>query len=319
MKKLSILIFIALLLPNCGSGENPPPEEIKETETEEERIENHPLGDVSSKSSIELKKLLEDGADPNIKNEKGFTPLMQLTGCFFIESTVDQSGSVIITIVEDEDLFEDTEEKIIILLEHGADPTITDMHSRNIIDYAIKHDHLDLLELILKHARNLDLNDEDSFYIWGAVCKDNPASIKMLIDYGLDIRSALVGDVPIAIFAAMVGASNTLKILLEMGIDVHTTDEKGEPLIVLTVECNQELTTNLLLKHGANPNAINHEGQSLLHIAVLHDAYMLAQILENRGASIDTRNRDGLAPIDLAKSDKMKKWLRRRMERPEER
>lgn len=78
-----------------------------------------------------VKDLLKHGADPNIQDEHGLTPLMRAVNYNHIENVKD-------------------------LLKHGADPNIQDQHGLTPLMRALCYNHIENVKILLKHGAYIE-------------------------------------------------------------------------------------------------------------------------------------------------------------------
>ncbi|UZP40540.1 hypothetical protein NXS19_008356 [Fusarium pseudograminearum] len=155
---------------------------------------------VDSKKPAIVQYLLEQGADPNVRDSEGVPP---------IASAV-KAGDP--DVVNETTLLHEAisrPETLRILLQHGADITMTNKWSHTALDVAIGSNYLTSVRIILETSRDkLDLGSEST-------------------------RRALYEAVTSG-FTHVVGA------LLEAGADVNTVNVNGESLLMLAVKHNRE-------------------------------------------------------------------------------
>jgi hypothetical protein len=107
-----------------------------------------------------VRLLLEHGADPNIKNENGRTPLHWAAR-------------------------EDHVEVARLLLEHGADPNIQDKDGLTPLHVAAFYGHVEVVELLLEHGADPNIQDKygDTLLHWAA-SKGRVDVVKLLLAHG---------------------------------------------------------------------------------------------------------------------------------------
>ena len=233
------------------------------------------------------KILLEKGADPNIKDDEGKTPLH-----YAIEFNCPESMEV--------------------LLEKGADPDIKDgmgnasLHCTNIPKN---------IEILLDKGANpnIQANDgETPLHI--AVRHDYQVNAKLLFDKGAKANiENNQGDTP---FRSAI--QNERHNIIELFIDCDD-DEKveinfkhritGEPLIFDAVEAqkdNGELA-ELMIKSGKVDLGIkNSEGMTILHKAASFGRNDVVSLLIERGADIYATDINGRTPLHFVSLNNLK-------------
>ena len=91
--------------------------------------------------------------------------------------------------------------------------------------------------------------------------------------------------------------------LLEAGADVDAPDSRGETPLHRAARWESSDTTfmeSLLLEAGADVNARANDGQTPLHLAVSHDHAPVTALLLEAGAEVDARTNAGHTPLHLA-------------------
>lgn len=128
-------------------------------------------GNWSSKCSDELvKRLLKEGADPNIKTEYGATALM-----FAARNT--RAGS--------------TENTVQILLNNGADPNIQDKDGTTALMFAAKYANIystkNTIQILLNNGADTNIQDKNgTTALMFAIFSNNYDVVKLLLEKGAD-------------------------------------------------------------------------------------------------------------------------------------
>ena len=117
-----------------------------------------------NKEVVEL--LLKHGANPNIENKNGDTPL-------FVASKSDDNKNDIVEL----------------LLKHGADPNVINNRFISPILLASNRGHTDIVELLLKHGADVDVYDLHGFTPLMMACVTGKYdTVKFLLENGAEVN-----------------------------------------------------------------------------------------------------------------------------------
>ena len=220
-------------------------------------------------------KMLDMGADINIKNLKGETPLHMaaaLGEVKLIELLISNGADISIKTYE------------------GITPLVTAIRNRNIQaakvfifsgadKYAVSVNHLSVLDYI--KAESLD-------------------ELLVFFKEGfpkLDTK----GNTPLHHAVNQNGVSTVRDILNKDRTFIDVRNKKGlTPLLIAISNLNYGIT-DLLLKFGANPNLVREDNNaSPLHTAALNGISWLGEILLEYKANINALDNEGATPLILA-------------------
>jgi ankyrin repeat protein len=219
-------------------------------------------------------RLLESGADPNVKNESGATALMWAT---------------------------DSLEKTQLLIEHGADVNaVSDIGRTPLLVAAGRSGSSAVVKLLLDHGANpsahsVTLNGVMTPLAEAAYVGDE-AVVKMLLDRGADLKAA--GINPLA-FAIMARCSKGVDLL----IGSADQDNLNQQAIYDAPPLGDALALRFLLDHGADVNGKTLDGSPLLLAAAASDTLPVDAVkaMIEKGADVNAKSPQGQTPLDLAK------------------
>jgi ankyrin repeat protein len=151
-----------------------------------------------------------------------------------------------------------------------------------------------------------------------------PDIVRLLLEHGANPNAALtaplmmrqhnngdpsLGDGATALMrAAKVSDVPLMRQLLDGGADANRAMKNGNTALMVAVaraarpapsEQQTIDAVNLLLQHGADVNAANASKETALHLAVGRGDRVVAQLVE-RGAALDARDGSGRTPLDVA-------------------
>jgi uncharacterized protein len=227
------------------------------------------------------RRLVEAGADVNLANRYGLTPLALAV----------QLGN---------------RDMVDLLLDAGADPALRDAAGEPLLFTAARDGSLEIAEDLLAAGVDVDLTDAEfgQTALMVAARERRPDVVRLLIDAGANVnrqtpagesprmrlpaenagskgegivrggwpehgmRAPIPGAKTPLLYAAREGSAAIADQLLEAGADIERADANGTtPLLTAIINDNME-TARLLIEAGANVNAVDWYGQTPLWAAV---------------------------------------------------
>ena len=180
-----------------------------------------------------VRLLLNHGADTNMRNENGRTPL---------------HGALVEMTDDLEDCYFDAVRS---LLEHGADVHAVDHDHVTPLHVASQSGSVKAARLLLRHGADVDaLDNIHSTPLHFASRGGNAESARLLLEHGVDVH-ALDGNHSTPLhFASESGNAEVTRLLLEHGADVHLLNNDGHtPSQVASANGHEEIA-RLLLDHS---------------------------------------------------------------------
>lgn len=226
-------------------------------------FDHSPLHTAAFYSRCESAKyLLDMGMDVNLLSPKDTRPL-------------DQAACLI-----------DPTEIYHLLLNRGADPSLTDKYGKTLLYQVVTN--LRKVELLLEHGADINMKNEDG-----------KTPIFELIQYG---------------------KWSLIQLFIERGALVNVQDSKGQtPLhcVISGTIYNSTLKDRIwidntmidtLVNNGADPNLANADGQTPLHVAAKLKNIEVCLCLLRNGADPQLADHKGLYPYDLVPHDQQDKY-----------
>lgn len=234
--------------------------------------------------------LLDKGADPNIPNKHGLTPLEHACGR---EKT---NGLALAKL----------------LLARGASVNATNVTGFTItpLDWAISADNTELVKLLLDHGAIVGAT-----FLSAAAGRGDVDIAEILIAHGADVNAKDRGGNTALHAAAWDGRDEVVKLLLSKGAEADAKRSDGlTPLINAAgpgAERHGKGCVGMLLAKGANINATDGDGETALHKAAYYGNKDVVEILLAHGASINATNKNGRTPLKVASKPEIAELLRR--------
>ncbi|KAM0350446.1 hypothetical protein ACHAP4_010013 [Fusarium culmorum] len=222
---------------------------------------------VDSKKPAIVQYLLAQGADPNVRDSEGVPPIASAVKAGdpdVVQWLVEKGAAVNLANDSNETtlLHEAIShpETLRILLQHGADITMTNKWSQTALDVAIGSNYLTSVRITLETSRDkLDLGSENT-------------------------RRALCEAVTSG-YAHVVGA------LLEAGADVNTVNANGESLLMLAVKYNRESNMACtILEYNPNLAMRDDKQNTALHHINKTTRLETVRRIANAGGKLDALN-----------------------------
>ncbi|MEI8348860.1 MAG: ankyrin repeat domain-containing protein [Candidatus Omnitrophota bacterium] len=208
----------------------------------------------------EVRCALNAGADVNIKDQHGYTPL-------------------------DRALSSNATELVMMLYQKGADVST---HEWTPLMCAIWKGEDDLLSRAIKESANINSFDKDGFTaLHHVVLAYRHNAIIGLLDHGVDVNGRKEDRNPTPlILAAEIGDAESVRVLLGRGADVKAKRRYGHDALGGACDAQHEDIMRLLLDAGAPVDSDNAQGWTPLMVASSRGDTPTVQFLIERGACV---------------------------------
>ena len=304
---------------------------------------NHFIIHEPKKKSKEIVKyLLDSGAEINLSNDNGDTPLMialKNNALDIAELLIEHHADFTLCNNQGETALMRASEKhndkiVKYLIEKGANIDIKDKKGQTAllkifrpsgfggnIQGNAKEDLIDTLKNLLEANTKIytkDNNEETAFML---AAKYNLAiPMKMLIEKGIDIQKE---DIDLQkLFVKSLFYNDDFDFsdyLLEKGVDIDYEDKNEETLLLVAIErkCGFEVIEYLIDK-GADLNVKNNMGFTSLMLVIRYydDEISLIEYLIEKGAEVDIEsNEENITPLTLAIINKKENFYKKLKEK----
>jgi len=250
--------------------------------------------------------LLSAGANPNLANTRGETPLMYLGGLATSElvdtllsagadvNARDQSGATALINLAGSGSFEVFKR----LLDAGARIDVEDNDGHTVLMNAAQNEDPQLLRHLLKAGLNLSAKNQNGETALMIAARSGKAdSLKALIDAGASLNLPTKDKNLALLLAAENEDSGLTRILLEAGADANAKDD-GTTVLMRAARQGYPANVKALIDAGADINAKDDDGWTALMHA---DSVEVVQVLVNAGADLTIKNKDGETALSMAR------------------
>ena len=190
-------------------------------------------------------KIIEAGANVDVTNKYGETPLMK--ACAYGKK-------------------EDAE----FLIEHRANVNAQDQRGQTPLMIATMNGHKEVVELLIEKRADIELRDNHGdTTLRKAISYNNEDIAKLLIDNGANVNSKDNNEVPMLHTALYY--NRMVELLINNGADINIKDKVGKTALGNAVDSRKLQMVRLLIANGADVNQKYGEILSLIFLAVLND------------------------------------------------
>jgi ankyrin repeat protein len=219
---------------------------------------DYSLHHAADKGNLEeVKTLVENGTDVNLKNRSNKTPL------FFAA----RSGNL---------------EVVKYLVENRANVNAIDKDSEKPIFYAAQSGNLEVVKYLVENRAHVKAkNNKDITPLFYAAKDGYLEIVKYLVEKGADVtaKDNIYGEIP-HFNVACNGHLEVVQYLVEKGLDVNVKDKYYKTPIFNAVKSGHLEIVKYLVEQGAEVNVKNNEGKTPLDVA---DKEAIKIFLQNAG------------------------------------
>ena len=158
------------------------------------------------------------------------------------------------------------------LLKAGANPNASVWMGETVLMRCARTGNVEAVKALLVKGANVNAKEArqgDTPLMW-AVAQQHPGVVRVLIEYGADVKARTNDGFTPFMFAAQQGDMDSLQALLNAGADVNAATPDGETALLIASASGHEALSIFLLDHGANPNAADRNGITAMHYAIMN-------------------------------------------------
>jgi uncharacterized protein len=157
-----------------------------------------------------------------------------------------------------------------LLLEHGADPSITDCEGHAAIRTACRNGYADVVELLLSSGvqASATIDAEELTPLLVAVASGHTEVVKVLLQHGAAVHAETSRGMTALMAAAICDHNQCMQLLIDAGADVHVRNEQYISVLFAAASGASEQCVQLLLDAGADASDVTPRGSTILHAAI---------------------------------------------------
>ena len=253
-----------------------------------------------------LRVLADSGADLQVRNHQGDTPLALATrygNTAAVRVLLDRGVDVRVGDKRGETalflaLEAENRDTVKLLLERGSD-VVTERNrlGETVLMTAVRWGDAEILALLLRCGSGLDERDRHGrTALMHAAAAGNVAALAFLLERGVDMKARDKNGHTVIMNAAEFEDLAGLTLLLEKGADMKVKDKRGRTVLTRASQFGNGDAVSLLLEWGACVNTVTADGGTPLTAAIEAEELDIAVKLLQNGAdpTLSRRLRDGL-------------------------
>ncbi|KAK2716435.1 hypothetical protein QYM36_010851 [Artemia franciscana] len=233
--------------------------------------------------------LLKSGADPNVKNAFGLTPL----------HVAAKYGNL---------------ETVKLLLDDGADPTVQDSLGETPLHHAAENSHLLIVTqlcthaTILGHSNLINMQSSSGETVLHSAAKNSKSDVNLIMVLLKNGANAALfthsENETVLHYCAKAGHAKMMEVIFSEGNNfqqvINIQDRCGRSPLLLAAKYGHTRVMDLLLKNQARVDVFDSEGFSALHYASESGHSSSCDLLLIHNAFVNSKSRQGLTPLHLA-------------------
>ena len=239
--------------------------------------------DTQTQSLECIQILLKAGADVNIADNSGHTPLSRSAECG------DQKAMEI-------------------LLQNGACINVVDAKGNTPLMKTVQKKHMNCLVYLINQGADVNIANENCMTPLVVASGFYPSAVVLLIDKGANVNvKTSAGKTPLFYFASNVNDNEfeigkvSLDLLITAGADVNLADGESGTALMSTIKYDNKKTFTYLLEKGANTNAVSRDnGRTAMHYAARYSKLDYIQYLILYGANVNLADNNGRTAMHYA-------------------
>lgn len=187
-----------------------------------------------------------------------------------------------------------------LLLKKGADISIVDNDSDNVLMYAALYSTKDCMKQLLQKGANVNARNKlgETAILW---CSNDIDKTKLLLEHKADVNiKTTIGNT--AFLAACVGSAQTeiLKLMLQHGADPLAVNNRKENSLMRVATYGDTSLARLLISKGVDINSKGIDDFTALFFAIKSQNKEMALWLLANGADVNTKDSYKSPPLTYA-------------------
>ena len=259
------LIIVMICFSGCGPSKPEPT--MREKFEATEKLLSAWDKEIKGSRANYIRLLISEGADVNMKDSEGMTPLMHATGA-------------------------SAPDIVALLIEEGAEVNVKSDHDNTALFIASKFSsNPEIVQLLLEKGAEVNAKDSEGLTSLMVAVKNpsNPQIVELLLEKGADVEARnKYGWTPLMIASSKSPSHVIAQMLLENGAKLEARNNIGStPLMIAATFASAPEVVRLLIEKGADVNARNPGGVSPLMFSfykLTDKAYEIRQLLIAAGA-----------------------------------
>jgi ankyrin repeat protein len=266
----------------------------------------------------EIEFLLDLGADPNLANNKGITPLMRAAHTFISDHKQPASSGIAKELNEQGPALA---KAIGLLLKHGADVNARDENGRTPLYYAAEEGSIIAIKALVAAGADVNAQTKEGDCPLLRVLRrnDRDGRIEYLIGHGADLKARDNDGQTALMFAIAAGYRKQAELCLQRGVDPNARTKRGTTAAHCAGQFFSQETwlgryavpdvegrrgavemLRLLAAYRADFAAADLEGETALHAAARNGYVESLQFLADQGGDLNKRNKKEETPLFLS-------------------
>jgi ankyrin repeat protein len=196
-------------------------------------------------------------------------------------------------------------EMVAMLLEAGADPTVTSRVGKTPLTMAAESGQMEVLKTLVAKGGNIESIDQigGTPLLWAAGLSPNPLTVAYLIEQGGNVNVIDTNGMTPLIWAAGIGQPSVVKLLIDSGADLDVAEiHQRETAIMRAARIGKIETLGYLVDAGADLGVTNALGHNTLMIAAGSAPLEKVQMLVDAGSDLKAKDIRGWSALDHAKT-----------------
>lgn len=252
--------------------------------------------------------LLQKGADPNISNALGVSPILMAAekgDIEYIDRLVAHGGRVDHRDLQGRSALhyaaKRDQRRIVrhLIVVYHLDPNVVDQAGVTPAGRAAQNNHLETYKLLVKLGANPHHRDHKGqsilHYLFASTRRPDPSEfVKHVIHKDripINVQDH-IGYTPLVTFIKN-GDLDGAKLLLALGADPNIKDKYGNTAVMASCQRSDYKMLRLILDYGGNPDIQNNDGETPLIFLSRNQSWNEVSLLLDYGANPNIQNRQG--------------------------